>query len=221
MKNKKVIITISVILIVALLISLLLFWELGVYRLQQKNGEYWLRYRNNKLYCAGDALVWSIDECESIGIVYDTGLFTYAYGNDSNAIYYQYPMFGGSPECIYVSENIDCDIKNDIFDSISLAHTNGTTSRQTLDALINAYTICIPYSGPELHENEMDKVGTIYLDHAEIEWLHMDYTVYWDGESYYCHKLNGVYEDGEFLEDKTWFVLTDEALVAWFSEQQD
>ena len=221
MKNKKMLIIVSITLVIAIFVSLVLYWYLGIFRLQHKKDEYWLRYRSDKLTYVGNTLFWSVDSCETMGIVYAGGLFTVAHGNNNNAIYYWYPLFGGKKTgsaSIYVSEEIDCDVRNNIFDSVSLSYKSGNTSRYNLDAPISAYTFCVPYSGSELNPKRLNEIGIISLNHAEIEWLHLDYTVYCDAENYYCYKMNGVYEDGERNKNQTWFVITDESLKDWFSE---
>lgn len=221
MKSKKRVIIISIIIV--FVVTFILFWYLGVYRLQYNTDEYWLRYRGDKLTHVGNTLFWSVDSCESMGIVYESGVFTTGYGQSSDAIYYWYPLFGGkknTPATIYVSENIDCDVRNNIFDSTSLTDKSGNTTLYDLDAPISAYTFCVTYSGPELHIKTLTEVGTISLHHTEIDWLHLEYTVYCDAENYYCFKPNGVYEDGERNQNKVWFVITDDSLIEWFSDQQ-
>lgn len=221
MKSKKLRI-ISIISVIVILISLILIWELGVFRLQRKEGEAWLSYRSDKLTYVGNTLFWSVDTCEPVGVVYDTGVFTSAYGNDKKAVYYWYPLFGGKktgPAGVYVSEKIDCDVRNNIFNSMSLTCKSEESFRYNLDSPINAYTFCIPYSGSEISPKMLNHVGTISLNHMEIEWLHWDYVVYCDAEKYYCYKMNGVYEEGEQNEGKKWFLITDEALIEWFSSR--
>lgn len=221
MKKLKKIIIISAIIV--LMIASILFWYLGVFRLQHNEGEYWLRYRDDKLPHVGNTLFWTVDSCESMGIVYDAGIFTTVYGQSCDAVYYRYPLFGGkrnTPATIYVSENIDCNAKNNIFDCVSLTDKSGNAALYDLDTLISAYAFCVTYSGSEMRIKELTEVGTISLHHAEIDWLHLEYTVYCDAENYYCFKPNGVYEDGERNKDKKWFVITDDSLIEWFSDQQ-
>ena len=220
MKSKKKVIIISV--ITAFVVAFKLFWFLGVYRSQHNKDEYWLRYRGDKLTHVGNSLFWSIDPCESMGIVYDSGIFTTGYGHSSDAIYYWYPLFGGkknTPATIYVSENIDCDTRNNIFDGVSLTDKSGNTNLYDLDAPISAYAFCVMYSGPEMRIKELTEVGTISLHHAEIDWLHLEYTVYCDAENYYCFKPNGVSEDGKETVIKQWLVITDDSLIEWFADQ--
>ena len=221
LKSKKWIVIFSVIIV--LIVAFELFLNLGVYRLQHHKDEYWLRYRGDKLAHVGNTLYWSVDSCESMGIVYDAGIFTTVYGQSSDAVYYWFPLFGGknsSPATIYVSEHIDCDVRNNIFDSVRLTDKSGNAALYDLDTLINAYAFCVTYSGPELRIKELTKVGTISLNHAEIDWLHLEYTVYCDAENYYCYKPNGVSEDGKEKVIEQWLVITDDSLIEWFADQQ-
>ena len=171
LKSKKWIVIFSVIIV--LIVAFELFLNLGVYRLQHHKDEYWLRYRGDKLAHVGNTLYWSVDSCKSMGIVYDAGIFTTVYGQSSDAVYYRFPLFGGTPETIYVTENIDCDVRNNIFNSVSLTDKSENTTLYDLDAPISAYAFCVTYSGPELRIKELTKVGTISLNHAEIDWLHL------------------------------------------------
>ena len=218
LKSKKWIVIFSVIIV--LIVAFELFLNLGVYRLQHHKDEYWLRYRGDKLAHVGNTLYWSVDSCKSMGIVYDAGIFTTVYGQSSDAVYYRFPLFGGTPETIYVTENIDCDVRNNIFNSVSLTDKSENTTLYDLDAPISAYAFCVTYSGPELRIKELTKVGTVSLHHAEIDWLHLEYTVYCDAENYYCFKPNGLSEDGERNEIEKWYVITDDSLIEWFAGQQ-
>lgn len=221
LKSKKWIVIFSVIIV--LIVAFVLFMSLGVYRSYNTNDEDWLRYRGDKLICVGDSLFWSVDPCEPIGVVYVGGMFTTGYGQSRDAIYHTYPLFGGlrnTPSPIYVSEHIDCDVKNNIFDSVSLTDKSGNATLYDLNAPISAYAFCVTYSGPELRIKELTKVGTISLNHAEIDWLHLKYTVYCDAENYYCYKPNGVSEDGKEKVIEQWLVITDDSLIEWFADQQ-
>ena len=222
MKRNKLRIMIPTISIIIIFASLILIWNFGIFRLQHHDDEYRLRHRSGNLTYVGDTLFWSVDSCESMGIVYDTGVFTFAYGHNDSAVYYWFPLFGGkktTPATIYVSDKIDCNARNNIFNGMSLADKNGDTVHYDLEVPINAYAFCTPYSGAEMYPNTLNELGTVSLDHAEVEWLHLSYTVYCDDENYYCYKINGVYENGELNESKKWFVLTDESLLEWFSSQ--